>query len=57
MSYNNMANVYRAQADNVKALEFYEKALTIRLKVLGAEHPRTKTVQENINIVKDKIGK
>jgi hypothetical protein len=32
----------------VKALEWYYKALAIREKVLGAEHPRTATTYNNI---------
>ena len=38
-------------ADYVKALEFYEKALSIREKVLGKEHPSTATTYNNMALV------
>lgn len=34
-TYNNLGNVYQSQGDYAKALEYHEKALRIRLKVLG----------------------
>ncbi len=37
-SYNNLANLYFAKDKNDKALPLYEKALTIRKKILGEEH-------------------
>ena len=39
-TYGNMANVYNQQGDYAKALDYYEKALSIKLKALGQEHPR-----------------
>lgn len=41
--FNNIAGVFRAQADYEKALEYYGKALAISERVLGTEHPDTAT--------------
>ena len=41
MTYNNIAVVYRDQGDYVKAIEYCKKALEIREKVLGTNHPDT----------------
>ena len=54
-SYNNIGIVYDAMGDYSKALDYYEKSLRIRLSVLGEEHPYTKDVQENIEIVRQKL--
>jgi tetratricopeptide (TPR) repeat protein len=45
------------QGDYVKALEWYYKALAIREKVLGAEHPSTATTYNNIAVVYFDEGK
>ena len=49
--FYNIAGVYQAQGDYTKALEYYKKALEIREKVLGPEHPDTATVYNNIALV------
>jgi len=36
-------------------LEYFTKALAIREKVLGSEHPNTKKVKENIEKLKAKM--
>jgi tetratricopeptide (TPR) repeat protein len=46
--FNNIAVVYRAQGDYAKALEYNGKALAIRERVLGPEHPDTATTYNNI---------
>ena len=38
-TYNNMAIVYNDQGKYDEALAMYEKALSIRLKKLGDDHP------------------
>jgi len=43
--------VYRAQGDYLAALKWYNKALRIREKVLGTEHPATATTYNNIAVV------
>jgi hypothetical protein len=35
-----------------KALEYYEKSLKIKLKLLGEEHPYTKLTRANIRNLK-----
>ena len=39
IAYNNLGNIYRSQGKLEEALGAYSKALEIRLKVLGPEHP------------------
>jgi tetratricopeptide (TPR) repeat protein len=46
--YNNIGLIYNAQGDYNTALDYYKKALTIREKVLGTEHPDTATSYNNI---------
>jgi tetratricopeptide (TPR) repeat protein len=46
--FNNMAEVYRAQGNYGKALEYNEKALAIREKVLGKAHPYTAITYNNM---------
>ena len=38
-SYNNMGSVHHNKGEYDKALEHHQKALAIRLKQLGPEHP------------------
>src|SRR5262245_57989979 len=38
-SLNNLATLYRAQAQYAKAESFFQRALTIREKALGKDHP------------------
>ena len=46
--FNNIAGVYCTQGNYEKALEYYEKALAIREKVLGKEHSSTATTYNNM---------
>ena len=50
-TYNNTGLVYRDQGDYEKALEYYEKALAIRIIKLGEDHPLTLKVQQSIWIM------
>ena len=54
-SYKSIGNVYEKQGNYIKALEFYSKALAIRKEILGSEHPDTKSIQENVDVVKQLI--
>ena len=54
--YHNIAGVYQAQGDYLRALEGYQKALAIVEKVLGKEHPSTATTYNNIARVYDDMG-
>ena len=55
--YNNIATVYGKQGKYDQALEYYQKALKIRLKKLGANHPDVATCYNNIAIVYKNQGK
>jgi len=46
-----MANVYDSQGNYEKALEYYGKALTIKLASLGDKHPSTAQTWFNIGLV------
>ena len=48
---NNLALVYYNQGDYEKALEYIGKALAIRERVLGSEHPSTADTYNNLAIV------
>lgn len=54
-SYNNIGQVYNSQGDYAKALEYHTKALAIREKVFGSEHPDTKAMKKDIEWVKKVI--
>ena len=56
-SYNNIAIVYNYQGKYDQALEYYQKALAIRLKKLGADHPNVADYYNNIAIVYNNQGK
>lgn len=45
---NNMAGVYQEQGDYEKALEYYDKALDVRERTLGNDHPYTATTYNNM---------
>jgi tetratricopeptide (TPR) repeat protein len=52
-TYNNVALVYKAKNDLAKAREYFEKAYTICLKKLGADHPNTKITKAAIDKMDD----
>ncbi len=51
-TYNNLGATYYKKRDYDKAIEYYQKALKIARKRLGANHPHTKLFQRNLNSVK-----
>ncbi len=51
-----MGYVYGELGDYDKSLEYYNKALSIRQKVLGEEHPDTATSYNNIGYVYSELG-
>ena len=51
ISYNNIGSVYDNQGDYPKALEYHLKALAIREKALGQDHPDVAMSYNNIGIV------
>jgi len=48
-SYSNIAQVYKAQKDLIKATEYKERAYAILLKRLGPNHPNTKLVKGQLD--------
>ncbi len=54
-SLNNLAELYKAQGQYDKAQPLYERSLGILEKVLGKDHPSTKTVRENYEILLEEI--
>ena len=50
-SLNNLGAVLQAQGDLEGARDHYERALAIREKALGADHPGTQTVRNNLDYV------
>ena len=40
-SYGSLGNVYHAQGDYARAIEFYERSLKIELAIHGEQHPDT----------------
>ena len=50
-SLNSIGLVYHAKGDHVQALEYYQRALKIKLAVYGKEHPGTATTLNNIGSV------
>ena len=53
--YNNMAIVYRDKCELDKALEYYNKSLSIRLNILGEKHPDVASSYNNMaNVYSDK---
>ena len=54
--YNEIGLVYYKQGDYEKALEYYRKALVIKEKQLGNNHPSTSITYNNIGLVYKKQG-
>ena len=50
-AYNCIGDVYRDQGRYFNALEYYNKALLIREKVLGGHHSDTTKTKKNIEFV------
>ena len=54
--YDNMAIVYDKQNNPNKALEYDDKALTIRLSTLGENHPNVVTSYNNLGARHSRLG-
>ena len=53
-SYNNLANIVRAQGNLRQAKEYHELALAIREKTLGLQHPDVASSYNNLaNVLND----
>jgi tetratricopeptide (TPR) repeat protein len=54
-SYSNIGILYKNMGEYLQALFYYEHALSILQRSLPPNHSSTKTVRENIEIVKKKL--
>ena len=54
--FNNLANINYHQGDYEKAFRYYEKALVIRERVLGADHPDIAAIYNNMAVVYSEQG-
>jgi hypothetical protein len=48
---NNLAALLQAKGDYTGAEPLYRRALAIDEKALGPDHPTTKTIQKNLNLL------
>ena len=55
-AYGLLGLAYLSKGEYEKAIGYYEKALAIQLKTLGAEHPEVGTTYNNIGSVYDSKG-
>src|SRR5262249_6810610 len=55
-SYNNLGLVYDALGNPQKALEYFEKALTIKLATLGDSHPDVALSYNNLGAAYKALG-
>ena len=56
-SLNNLAGLYHAQGKYAEAEPHFKRALAIREKVLGAEHPKVAGSLNNLAALYDAQGK
>ena len=54
--YNSVGMIYSDQGENVKALDYYEKSLRIRLSVYGESHPYVATCYNNVGVIYSTYG-
>jgi tetratricopeptide (TPR) repeat protein len=52
---NNLGSACQALGEHQKAIGYYEQALATFKHTLGTEHPSTKTVRNNLSLVKEKM--
>ena len=55
-SYNNIGSALYAQGKYDEALDYYQKALTIRIEVFGERHSNVIDVYKSIAIVLKNLG-
>jgi len=55
MAYNNRGTVFYDMCRKKEALAWYERALVIKERTLGREHPSTQVTIENIDIIKEEL--
>ena len=55
-SYNNIGLVYDRQGKYEEALEYYQKSLDIKIRVVGGDHPNVATSYNNIGNVYNRQG-
>lgn len=56
-SYHDLGTLYEAQSNHKKAITYYTKALNIREKALGEEHPNTIESREGLKRVQKRFEK
>ena len=56
MTYNNIGLLYENQSKYKEALEYYNKALPIRMNKLGKDHRDTKQTLRQIQRCKNQLG-
>lgn len=55
VSYNSIGLAYYRKGDYPKALEYYQKALTIWEETLGPDHQNTQMVKDKISKIQAKM--
>ena len=55
-SLNNMGSLLQAMGDHAAARPYYERALAIRLEVLGEQHPDTASSLNNMGYLLQAMG-
>ncbi|HEX8103066.1 MAG TPA: tetratricopeptide repeat protein, partial [Solirubrobacteraceae bacterium] len=53
-SRNNLANAYEAAGDLTRAIPLYEDTLTTSERVLGPDHPATRTVSASLELARSR---
>ncbi len=56
-SYNNLAGLLQAQGKHEEAEPLHRRALKIFEEILGYDHPHTKTVRNNLNLLLEQVNK
>lgn len=55
LSLNNLAGLYRSQGKNAEANSLFQQALKILEEIWGSEHPTTKLVRGNYEVLLKKM--
>ena len=56
-SFNNLARLYKSQGRYEQAEPLYIQALELFRKLLGEDHPNTIVVRDNLEILREQMGK